>query len=78
MSGDKLIFADPHFNQNLEEDEINFPTYLVNDLFLISIKELCSQITIGVGINSKEELEQFILDMQWFNQICPGLIEYKE
>ena len=78
MSGDKLIFADPHFNQNIEEDEVNYPTYKVNELFLMSIKELSSQITIGVGINTKEDLEQFILDMQWFSQICPGLIEYKD
>ena len=78
MKGDKLIFADPHFNQKIEEDEKNFPTYTVNDLFLMSIKELSSQITIGVGLNCKEELEQFILDMQWLSQICQGLIVYKE
>ena len=78
MCGDKLIFADPHLNQKIEDDEINFPTYSVNDLFLTNIKELSSQITIGVSINTNEDLKQFMLDMEWFNQICPGFITYKE
>jgi hypothetical protein len=74
--GDKLIFADPHLNQKIDEDEQNFPTYIVNDLFLMSIKELSSEMTVGVAIFSLEELEQFLLDMEWFSQICPGFIGY--
>ena len=33
---------------------------------------------MGACPPSKEELEQFFKDMEWFNQICPGLIIYKE
>ena len=78
ICGDKLIFADPHFNQNIDEDEINLPSYSVSDLFLMSIKELSGEITVGISIFNKEELEQFFKDMEWFKQICPGLIIYKE
>ena len=78
MYGDKLIFADPHLNQKIEQDEINFPTYSVNDLFLMSVKELSSEITIGVAIFSKQDFEQFFLDINWFAQICPGIIRYQE
>ena len=76
MKGDKLIFADPHFNQNIEQDENNFPTYTVNELFKTTTKELSSELTVGVAIFSKEELEQFILDLEWFKQICPNFIKY--
>ena len=44
MYGDKLIFADPHLNQKIEQDEDNFPTYSVNDLFLMNVKELSSEM----------------------------------
>ena len=78
MYGEKLIFADPHLNQKVEQDEVNFPTYSVNDLFLMSVKELSSEITIGVGIFTKQDFEQFFLDIKWFDQICPGFIRYQE
>ena len=78
MNGDKLIFADPHLNQNLEEDENNFPTYSVNELYLTDIKELSSELTVGIGIFCKEDLELFLLDLEWFKQICPGFIGYKD
>ena len=76
MKGDKLIFADPHFNQNIEQDENNFPTYTVNELFKATIKELSSELTVGVAIFSKEEFDQFFLDLEWFKQICPNFIKY--
>lgn len=76
MKGEKLIFADPHFNQNLELDENNFPTYKVNELYKTTTKELSSELTVGVAIFSKEELDQFLLDLEWFKQICPYFIKY--
>jgi hypothetical protein len=47
-------------------------------LFLMSVKELSSEITIGVGIFTKQDFEQFFLDIKWFDQICPGFIRYQE
>ena len=76
MKGEKLIFADPHFNQNIEQDENNFPTYTVKEIFKTTTKELSSELTVGVAIFSKEELDQFLLDLQWFKQICPNFIKY--
>ena len=76
MCGDKLILADPHLNQKM--DEINFPTYLVNDLFLLSPKELSCEITLGITIFNKEEFKQFLEDMEKMIQICPGFIKYQE
>ena len=74
----KLIFADPHFNQNSETDEINFPTYSVNELFLISVKEMSSELTVGVAISSKYDLEQFFNDLTQLKNINPDFIGFQD
>ena len=43
----------------MEIDESNFPSYDINELFLISPKELSSELTVGVAITNKNDLEQF-------------------
>ena len=78
LKNEKLIFADPHFNQNSEKDEINFPTYSVNELFLIPVKEMCSELTIGVAISSKNDLEKFFNDLINFKNIYPDFIGFQD
>ena len=78
LNNKKLIFADPHFNQNLETDENNFPSYSINELFLTSIKELSSELTVGVFISSKNDLEQFLKDLSWFKTINPDFIGFQD
>ena len=78
LNDKKLIFADPHFNQNLETDENNFPSYSINELFLTSIKELSSELTVGVFISSKNDLEQFLKDLSWFKTINPDFIGFQD
>ena len=78
LNDKKLIFADPHFNQNLETDENNFPSYSINELFLTSIKELSSELTFGVFISSKNDLEQFLKDLSWFKTINPDFIGFQD
>ena len=74
----KLIFADPHFNQNSETDEKNFPSYSINDLFLISVKEMSSELTVGVAISCQKDLEQFFNDLIQLKNINPDFIGFKE
>jgi hypothetical protein len=78
LNNKKLIFADPHFNQNMEIDESNFPSYDINELFLISPKELSSELTVGVAITNKNDLEQFFDDLTWFKQINPEFIGFQD
>ena len=63
LNGNKLIFADPHFSQNIETNEANFPSYSVNELFLVPISEMSSGLTVGVTISSKNDLEEFFKDL---------------
>ena len=74
----KLIFADPHFNQNIETDEDNFPTYNINELYLMPIKEMSSELTFGVVISSIKDLELFFNELSWFKQIHPDFIGFDE
>ena len=74
----KLIFADPHFNQNLETDEKNFPTYSFNDLYLINVKELSSELTVGVAIKDKNNLEIFFEDLLWFKRMNSEFIGFDD
>ena len=78
ITDNKLIFADPHFNQNQEKDEKNFPSYSVNELFLMPVKEICSEITLGVTICCKKDIEQLFDDLSWFKEINPEFIGFDE
>ena len=78
ITDNKLIFADPHFNQDQEKDEQKFPSYSINELFLMPIKEICSELTLGVTICSKSELEQLFDDLSWFKEINPEFIGFDE
>ena len=78
INDNKLIFADPHFNQDQEKDEQKFPSYSINELFLMPIKEICSELTLGVTVCSKNELEQFFDDLSWFKEINPEFIGFDE
>lgn len=74
----KLIFADPHLNQNIEIDLINFPTYSFNELYLMPIKEMSSELTFGVVLSSIKDLELFFNELSWFKQIHPEFIGFDE
>ena len=74
----KLIFADPHFNQDIENDEDNFPTYSINELYLMPIKEMSSELTFGIVISSIKDLELFFNELSWFKQIHPDFIGFDE
>ena len=78
--GNKLIFADPHYNQKIKSDnfEKNFESYYVNELYLKSPKELGSELTIGIAIFTQKDLSQFIDDIKIFNYLYPNIIEYKQ
>ena len=78
INDNKLIFADPHFNQDQEKDEQKFPSYSINELFLMPVKEICSELTLGVTICSKNDLEQLFDDLSWFKEINPEFIGFDE
>ena len=74
----KLIFADPHLNQQTTHNiEVDYKTYLVEDLFLLDVKELSSELTLGVTIFCEKDFSNFFDDIRFFEKEFPGFITLK-
>ena len=70
IQGDhKLIFSDPHLNQeitgNIKKDR---EKYYNENLYLMDIKEMSSSFSLAVGIFNRMHLIQFFEDIDWFNK----------
>ena len=63
----KLIFFDPHYNQQINNDiEKNYESYFTENIYLLDIKNLSSELTLGIGLFSSNQFNQFLDDIQWF------------
>ena len=71
----KLIYADPHWNQKAENDDIS--TYEIKDLYLLDINQLSSGITIGININNSTDLKILINELTWFNKNHSNVMTFK-
>jgi len=69
MQGDKkLIFVDPHVNQQTENDfEKDYKSYFTENLYLLDMQDLTSSFTFAVGIFNYTHLVHFIEDLAWCN-----------
>ena len=67
-SNKKLIFLDPHYNQELNNNfEMDYESYFTENIYLLDIKDLSSELTLGVGIFNSTQFLQFLDDINWFN-----------
>ena len=63
----KLIFYDPHYNQQINNDtEKDYESYFTENIYLLDIKNLSSELTLGIGIFSHNQFIQFLDDIKWF------------
>ena len=63
----KLIFFDPHYNQQINNDfEKNYESYSTDNIYLLDIKNLSSELTLGIGLFCLNQFNQFLEDIQWF------------
>ena len=63
----KLIFLDPHYNQQIDNDfEKNYESYYTENTYLLNIKELSSELTLGIGIYNFNQFKQLLEDLKWF------------
>jgi hypothetical protein len=63
----KLIFFDPHYNQQINNDyEKNYESYSTENTYLLDIKNLSSELTLGIGIFDSGQFIQFLDDIKWF------------
>ena len=67
-SDKKLIFFDPHYNQELNNSfDKDYESYFTDNIYLLDIKDLSSELTLGVGIFNSNQFLQFLDDIKWFN-----------
>ena len=69
QNDNKLIFSDPHLNQeitgNLSKD---YEKYYNENLYLMDIKEMSSSFSFAVGIFNHKHLMNFFEDINWFDK----------
>ena len=51
-------------NNNFEMD---YESYFTENIYLLDIKDLSSELTLGVGIFNSAQFLQFLDDINWFN-----------
>lgn len=70
----KLIFADPHYNQQITNDpDKDYESYYTENLYLLDIKDMSSELTLGIGIFNSMQFTQFFDDLNWFNDNLENL-----
>ena len=63
----KLIFFDPHYNQKITNDiDKDYESYYTENIYLLDIKDLSSELTLGIGIYNFNQFKQFLEDIKWF------------
>ena len=79
LSGDELLYVDPHLNQtSIKSDLSDIKSYYVKDIYLLEISEISSELTIGVLINSCDDLRIFFEDIKWFLYQFPDFIRFDD
>lgn len=76
----KLIFVDPHFNQqaiDIYQKDCNLTSYFTPELYLMDIRELSSELTLGIGIYNSKQLSLVLEDLTWFSNNYPDFISIK-
>lgn len=73
----RLIFADPHFNQKVEEYNGNLLSYNIPELYLLNVSELSGELTLGIAIYDLNDFKQLIEDLEYLSENFPNFIRFK-
>ena len=73
----KLIFADPHFNQKVEEYNENLLSYNVSELYILKVNELSGELTLGIAICDLDDFKVLIEDLEYLSANFPDFIKFK-
>ena len=72
----KIIFVDPHFNQKVEDND-KLLSYNIQDLFLLNIKELSGELTLGIAISNLDDFKILMNDLEYLCNNFPNFITLK-
>ena len=77
LNGKELMYIDPHLNQPSIKGNLNdITSYDVKDIFIMDIKDISSELSTGVLINTISDLKTFFTDINWFINNYPFFIKY--
>ena len=74
---EKLIFADPHFNQKVEEYNENLFSYNIPELYLLNRSELSGELTLGIAIYNLDDFKILVEDLEYLTKAFPNFITFK-
>ena len=58
----------PHYNQQITNNSHRYnESYYTDNLYLLDIKDLSSELTLGITIFNSVQLTEFLDDLKWFN-----------
>ena len=67
QGNNNLIFADPHYNQyTTNSPDRDYESYYTENLYLMDIKDLSSELTLGIGIFNSNQFTKFLDELNWF------------
>ena len=73
----KLIFADPHFNQKVEEYKSNLSSYNIPELYILNIEELSGELTVGIAIFDLHDFNLLVEDLEYLSKNYPTFIRFE-
>ena len=73
----KLIFADPHYNQKVEEFHDNLLSYNVPELYILKVNELSGELTLGIAISDLDDFKILVEDLEYLSTNFPDFIRFK-
>ena len=73
----KLIFADPHFNQKVEEYKSNLSSYNIPELYILNIEELSGELTVGIAIFDLHDFNLLVEDLEYLSKNFPTFIRFE-
>ena len=73
QGNNSLIFADPHYNQyTTNSPDRDYESYYTDNLYLMDIKDLSSELTLGIAIFNSSQFTQFLDELNWFKENLKG------
>jgi len=73
----RLIFADPHFNQKVEEYNDFLSSYNVPELYILNKSELSGELTLGIAIYDIDDFKVLIEDLEYLTNNFPNFLRFK-
>ena len=77
QGNNNIIFVDPHITQETKDNsEKYYETYHTNNLYVLDIKEMRCQFSLGIAVFNARQFNQFLEDAKWFNNNYKEVITF--